>query len=374
MQVEALEVVKKEKKANLKEGRESNIELLRIVSTLFIFVYHYMIAGAISEVYVYTNNKIVALFLSTEGQVGVNIFFLITGYFMINSKFKIRKLLKLFLQVFFYSVGLALLELYTSQLSFKDMDIAPFLKPITQNIYWFATVYAYVYIFTPFLNKMIKGLGKRGCEVFLIFFGVLLSILPTFFNKYFMYSELRWGIYMYVLGAYISLFKIEFRNKKTGLLIAIFHPICIFLLEILVIFLDKKFDIHISKDKCICMYSIYSIVGAVGYFLFFKSLKIKQSKIINYISKVSFVTFLISGHQLYQRHFWFLDCRTDLVINSPIYVFLLHTILCVIGIYILAIITEFLRVNLLEKPLFRILKIKPLDRFLNKFDNWINAI
>ena len=102
MQVEALEVVKKEKKANLKEGRESNIELLRIVSTLFIFVYHYMIAGAISEVYVYTNNKIVALFLSTEGQVGVNIFFLITGYFMINSKFKIRKLLKLFLQVFFY--------------------------------------------------------------------------------------------------------------------------------------------------------------------------------------------------------------------------------------------------------------------------------
>ena len=126
MQVEALEVVKKEKKANLKEGRESNIELLRIVSTLFIFVYHYMIAGAISEVYVYTNNKIVALFLSTEGQVGVNIFFLITGYFMINSKFKIRKLLKLFLQVFFYSVGLALLELYTSQLSFKDMNVSPF--------------------------------------------------------------------------------------------------------------------------------------------------------------------------------------------------------------------------------------------------------
>lgn len=372
MQVEALEKVKKGKKPNLEVGRESNIELLRIISTLFIFVYHYMIAGAISEVYVYTNNKIVALFLSTEGQVGVNIFFLITGYFMINSKFKIRKLLKFSLQVLFYSIILVVLEVYTSGLSFKNINIKPFFNPITQNIYWFATVYVYVYIFIPFLNKMIRGLGKRGCEVFLIFFGVLLSILPTFFNKYFMYSELRWGIYMYVLGAYINLFKIEFRNKNTGLLIVILHPICVFLLEILVIFLDRKFDIHINKDKCICMYSIYSIIGAIGYFLFFKNLKVKQNKIINYVSKISFVTFLISGHQMYQRHFWFLDCRTDLVINSPLYVFLLHVLLCVIGIYILAAIVEFIRINLLEKPLLKILKINPIGRVLNKFDNWIN--
>ena len=292
---------------------------------------------------------------------------------MINSKFKVRKLLKFCLQILSYSIALAALEVYTSNGDFEATNIAPFFKPITHNIYWFATVYVYIYIFIPFLNKLIKGLGKRGCEVFLIFFGILLSILPTFFNKYFMYSELRWGIYMYVLGAYINLFKIEFRNKKTGLLIAVLHPICIFLLEILVIFLDRKFNIHINKDKCICMYSIYSIIGAVGYFLFFKNLKIKQNKIINYISKVSFVTFLISGHQLYQRHFWFLDCRTDLVINSPIYVFLLHTLLCVIGIYILAIIIEFFRVNLLERPIFKILKLRPIDKVLNKFDNWINV-
>lgn len=372
MKTATLEVIKKERKVEKSDERESNIELLRIIATVFIFVYHYMVHGAISEVYVYTTNKIVALFLSTEGQVGVDIFFLITGYFMINSKFKIRKALKFSFQVLFYSVLLAILELQSSGNSFEIASIARFFSPITKNIYWFATVYMWIYLVTPFLNAMIKGMGKRGCEVFLVLFGILLSILPMFFNRYFMYSELRWGIFMYVLGAYIRLYNIEFKNKKIGMLISILHPILIFLLEMAIVFLERKLSWNINKDKCICMYSIFSIIGSVGYFLFFKNLNIKHNKFINYVSKICFATYLISDHQLYQRHMWFLDLKTDLVINSPIYVFLLHVILCLLVIYIITAITEFIRIHLLEKPLFEILKIKSINRGLNKFDNWIN--
>ena len=80
-------------KENVKT-RESNIELLRVISMVMIFVYHYCVHGSILKVGSYTINKLVALFLSIGGRVGVNLFILIMGYFMINSKFKIKKLLK----------------------------------------------------------------------------------------------------------------------------------------------------------------------------------------------------------------------------------------------------------------------------------------
>ena len=51
-------------------------------------------------------NRFVGQFLYIGGKLGVVIFVLISGYFLVDSKFKIKKLLKLFLEVLFYSVGI----------------------------------------------------------------------------------------------------------------------------------------------------------------------------------------------------------------------------------------------------------------------------
>lgn len=103
--------------------RESNFELLRIIAMMFIFVYHYINYGGILNVGSYTINKLIALFLYSGGRVGVNIFILIMGYFMINSKFKIKKVFKMMFQVFFYSVILAILSVYRLNSNFEATSI-----------------------------------------------------------------------------------------------------------------------------------------------------------------------------------------------------------------------------------------------------------
>ena len=375
MKAKAIEKTKIEDVVSQAE-RQANIELLRIVATIFILVYHFCVHGAISEIYVHTTNKITSFFLYTEGQVGVNIFFLITGYFMINSKMKIKKVIKFALQVSFFSGLIALYAMYQTKQDFNPELIRAYFMPITSNIYWFPTCYVGIYLLSPFLNKLILALGKDGCKKALILCTIFWSILPMVFNIYFLTSEFHFGIFFYIIGAYIRLYNFDFKNNKTAKLISIFHPICMFALCILITIMNKKFGTNINKDKCICYYSVFSIIGAIGYFLTFKNMTIKPSKLIAYFSKLSFATYLLTDHPMYRRYFWFLDCRTDLYKNAPLPIFLLNALLCVVGIYLLTAVIEFIRVNLLEKLILEklIFKIKIFNKYLNKVDEGLNSL
>ena len=77
--------------------RNSNIEILRILSMLFIIAHHYAVHGFDLSAGSFTVNEVTLQILSLGGKIGVNVFVFITGYFMINSRFDAKKLLKLIL-------------------------------------------------------------------------------------------------------------------------------------------------------------------------------------------------------------------------------------------------------------------------------------
>ena len=86
--------------------RSSNIELLRIVAIFFFFFHHYCVNSGLTEVMVWNNitpNMILVQFMTIGGKVGVNIFFLISGYFMINKMSNLRKVIKLLFEILFYN-------------------------------------------------------------------------------------------------------------------------------------------------------------------------------------------------------------------------------------------------------------------------------
>ena len=79
-----------------KNQRNSNLELLRILSMVFIVSCHFVGVGFEDYNLVISNmNNYFIYFLDLFGKVGVDIFILISAYFMINSKFTLRKLLVL---------------------------------------------------------------------------------------------------------------------------------------------------------------------------------------------------------------------------------------------------------------------------------------
>jgi len=84
--------------------RDSNFELLRIVSMLFIIAHHLAHHGGYKFGQLFNLDNFILTFFISGGKLGVSLFVMITGYYMIKAKdIKISKLFGLELQVLFYS-------------------------------------------------------------------------------------------------------------------------------------------------------------------------------------------------------------------------------------------------------------------------------
>lgn len=88
------------------QNRNSSIELLRIISMILIVFHHFAFHGGFKW---QTNSVTISHFwynfIYGGGKIGVNIFVLISGYFLIDRKTSvfsyIRRILKFWGQVFF---------------------------------------------------------------------------------------------------------------------------------------------------------------------------------------------------------------------------------------------------------------------------------
>lgn len=90
-----------------KKERNSNLELYRIIVMLLIVAHHYVVNSGLIQVL--ENEPLdvpscVMLVFGAWGKTGINCFVLITGYFMCRSRFTWDKLLKLYMQILFYTV------------------------------------------------------------------------------------------------------------------------------------------------------------------------------------------------------------------------------------------------------------------------------
>ena len=85
--------------------RQTNIELLRGLAMLMVIIMHALGHGGILQNIRFGSISYILLWLlSTLCQVAVPCFVLISGYFLVSKKFKLSRLVKLELQVLFYSL------------------------------------------------------------------------------------------------------------------------------------------------------------------------------------------------------------------------------------------------------------------------------
>ena len=122
--------------------RNSNVEILRIISMTMILISHYSInTGVVLFEMPITFNRIMLEALKL-GNIGVIIFLLITGYYGVKKEkaFQFKKIFNLYLQVLFYSIMIYFIFVLFGQekLTLKGLLLNIF--PITFNSYWFISV------------------------------------------------------------------------------------------------------------------------------------------------------------------------------------------------------------------------------------------
>lgn len=350
----------------MKKERVLNIEVLRILAMLFILLHHYAIHTDLIYSDVEGINKIISIFFSVFGKVGVNIFVLITGYFMINSKFKVKKIIEIELQVLFYSFSILLINVFLNRINAEI--IINSVLPTTFSLYWFVSTYIILYIFTPFINKFIFSLKKENLEICLFFMFIIFSILSMVSENY--YSNLFWFVYMYMIGAYIKIYNVKL-NKDFKLIILIFFAFYVMYVYSKFYLIEDKLELKIKIYKLINMNSFPIFLIAIMIFECFKEKNItKGKKIINIFSKASFGVYLFHDNPYIREILWERLLHTSSYFNVNVVYFLFHIIFSITTIYLVGTVIELIRINCIEKYIF---KNENMDNYFEKIDNLINV-
>ena len=111
----------------MEKKRQVNLEILRMISMFMIIVIHIVNHGwMIDLVQKGTASYYIVWFLFGIGFTSINIYILISGYFLVMSKFSSWKVLRMVLQVLFYALGITLLFWITGWAGEKELKIFHF--------------------------------------------------------------------------------------------------------------------------------------------------------------------------------------------------------------------------------------------------------
>ncbi len=311
-----------------KSSRKSNLELLRILCMLFIVAHHLAVHGKYGDMPMTDLNRFVIQVLASGGKLGVNIYVLISGYFLINSTFKLQKIINTLFLTVFYSAAIYLsFVLFAPDVAFSFPSFFDNVFVIYNNAYWFVTCYIAMVLLSPFINKLLHAIGRRE-HLILMAVLLLMQVKLPFIGSYFNFSDTVWFITLYVIAGYLRLYPIEILSKRRVVL-----PLAIVLCSAIALFKD----LTTMKD-------IVGLGAAIMLFSLFNSFNLGSVRIINMVSRATFGIYLIHDNNLVREVLWseLFKCPMHAEYSS----FWLFAVLSVIVVFVACAVIELVRITL----------------------------
>ena len=160
-------------------------------------------------------------FFNNVFMIGVNLFFLLSGYFKIN--FRPSKILSLVFKVYFYFLISQLIAYVTG--IYEPYSVSDFFLMFLAAIskYWFVVVYILLSIISPLLNSFAQSLKKAEVKYFIFVssaFFILGGFVADIFYPYFGTGEgflPLWAWIVYLYGRFIRIYWQEIKIKTRSL-------------------------------------------------------------------------------------------------------------------------------------------------------------
>ena len=332
-------------------GRNSNIELLRAISMLMVIAYHYSIYGFYAEDIAYTANKYFVDIFGMSGKIGTDIFVLITGYYMVNSRFTVKKLLMLMGQIWFYTLGALLV--YTliegSGALWADLVFRS-VFPLLKSHYWFVSYYVVLMLLSPFLNALIHSLNRKQHAILCVLCFTLCSFLPEVLHIYFANGSLLLFVVLYICAAYCRLhLNADAKGGRRSLILALgLYILCI----TRIFFVDRKaqrigdFESLASSVNFMGAYSPFAFCIAILLLIWVCSLSPRRSKAAFILGSASFGVYLLHENCFVSMYLWQDLFHTAEFAASPR--LFIHAFAVVFLIYAAGLFTENLRRRFFE--------------------------
>ena len=349
-----------------------SIELLRIIAMMMVVMLHYLGKGELlpeltGEI---TFNGYFSWGMEALCIVAVNVYMLISGYVLINSEFKLRRLVELICQVLFYTILVEGITIATGVVTLESITLNRVLElifPFQMEHYWFMTAYIIMYLFSPILGTAVRHMGKKQLQnvivALLIFFSASKSILPVELMVDQEGYDALWFICVYLVAAYIRLYGVPFleKNKVRGLLCYFVGCAGILGITFLVraIYL-KTGSLDHFIGSAFHYNHILTLLAAVGLFYAFLNMKIpsdkKVSQVICKIAPFSLGVYLLHEH-LEVRYLWPEWLGADA--SGNVVLFIARCVAAVLIVYVVGTLVDMIRKCLftgVERVLSKVIK------------------
>lgn len=269
-------------------------------------------------------NHILAFSLESVCIPAVNVFVLISGYYLISRKSTgLAKAIELYLLMVFYNL-IALMSAFAlgeTALSFRIIFYALF--PFAEGRKWFLETYILLLLFLPFLNILLARLSKKA-HLFLIGVQILVfSVWPSFFPSAPILDKgygLTNFITLFFIAAYIRRFA-DFRNPRSW----VRRSLLGYLASIALIALTSVSPL---RDRAWNYCYIFSISASVFLFVLFLNLPGTHNRVVDTIAGTTFDVYLLHAVRYLQPLVYHKLMHTERYMDSPYMVF--HFVLCVI--------------------------------------------
>lgn len=323
---------------------------------LIIIAHHYVVNSGITSLYDFSNitaNMVFLQCLGFGGKMAINIFVLISGYFMCTQAVTWKRVLKLVLLVYFYRFIIFSIFIYFGYESISLRSVFNLLFSIPYSIgREFVGSFIAFYLLVPFLNKWLQSLTRKDHLNLMILMVILFSFVYTFLFATDSCRYVLWFIVLYFIASYIRLYPNRItESRNIALWCSVFFLLLTWCSIVVVDFLGSKIGFTNFYFLCIDCPKVLALALSLSLFLFFKNIHINQSKLINTFAASTFGVLLIHANSAAMRTWlWqdFLKVPSQYELN-----FLpLHFFLSIIGIYLICIGIDYLRILFIEKPVF----------------------
>lgn len=305
--------------------RLNNFEALRILAMFMVVVLHYLSKGnlltPITEPF--TAVSYLGWLIEAFAIVAVNVYVLITGYFMCESRMKLGRLLQIVCQVLWYTMLVPVVLCACGMMKPSELGVYELLQcifPIHTKHYWFVTSYVLLMLMVPFLNAGIRYMSQKqlalATALLVLYQTMPKSILPLKFSDDAAGYDMVWLVCLYLIAAYIRKYGLPFFSSlKKSLLCYVVSVLAIWSSLLLLRVIYIKWDVFGTSVNFAYNYNhLFCLAASVSLFYACKHWQLPDGKISCFVGKVAPYTF---GVYLLHEHILVRNRWTEWLQTAP---------------------------------------------------------
>lgn len=325
---------------------------------LSIVAHHYVVNSGAIEAISQAGEGPNALLLQLWGMWGktaINVFVLITGYFMCEKEFSWRRVAKLVLQIEFWKVALLPLFLFAGlpvKNGVRALLTVAFLPFLNVNN-GFTASFLVFYLTIPFLKLLIDSGGRSMHARALILLIAVDTVSFTFFRNSAAFTEVSWYCALFLIAAWLRRYSPALIDDNrvcrdlfagsVALAVATVLAIDALCAALGIPWFEKGLYFVDQSGKAMAL--------AVGLacFLFFRTAPIPQSRPINAVASTTFGVLLVHANSDAMRKLlWgdLLDVPAACALPLPLLA--LHAVGSMLGVFAVSSLLDWLRLRFVE--------------------------